>query len=296
MKKFLSICTAGLVFFGGGVFCLPSYAQSKENITVVVDGAPMTVVGHQAVLDQSTSRVMIPFKSLFLAIGVGEKDIKWNGATSTAKGSREGIEVELTKNNKQAKVNGKLVDMDAPPVIMGTSMMVPLSFVTNQMGGETKWKGSPDYKVDISMNFGLFPTQPAVPIIPLEPVVPVEPIKPVEPPVEIVTGVPTKDTGASNSEVHGTWAMQNMNKEKFALQFRADKTMDVKNISTGRTAKGTYAISGDSLTLKSDILSGSYKLEKTTYSGNSYYILNNTDSTKMLAITAVTYDEFASVY
>lgn len=296
MKKFLSICTAGLVFLGGGAFFPSSYAQSKDNITVIVDGTLMTVVGHQAVLDKSTSRVMIPFKSLFLAIGVGEKDIKWNGATSTAKGSREGIEVELTKNNKQAKVNGKLVEMDAPPVIMGTSMMVPLSFVTNQMGGETKWKGSPDYEVGISMNHGLFPVEPTKPE---EPIKPVEPTKPVEPPVGNggnTVAVPAKDTGTSNSEVHGTWAMQNMNKEKFVLQFRADKTMDVKNVSTGRVAKGTYAISGDSLTLKSDILSGSYKLEKTTYSGNSYYILNNTDSAKTLAITAVTYDEFASVY
>ena len=109
MKRFLSICTAGLVFLAGGAFATPGYAQAKDNVTVVVDGAPMTVVGHPAVLDEAKGRVMIPFKSLFLAIGVAEKDIKWNTATSTAKGTREGIEVELTKNSTTAKVNGKSV-------------------------------------------------------------------------------------------------------------------------------------------------------------------------------------------
>lgn len=302
MKRFLSICTAGLVFFGGISFAMPGYAQSKDNVTVVVDGSPMTVVGHQAVLDQGKGRVMIPFKSLFLAIGVAQKDIKWNSSSSTAKGSREGIEVELTKNNKIAKVNGKSVEMDAPPVIMGTSMMVPLSFVTNQMGGQTKWQGSPAYKVDITMNLGLFPVEPitpAEPVKPVEPITPVEPVKPVEPVTPApggTAGVPAKDTGASNSEVHGTWAMQNMSKEKFAVQFRSDKTLDIKNISTNKSAKGTYSISDSALTIKSDVLSGSYKLEKTSYNGNEYYILNSTDSTKTLAITPVTYDEFASVY
>ena len=290
MKKFLSICTAGMLFFSGGILSTVN-AQAKDNITVIVDGSKMPVVGHSAVLDTATSRVMIPFKSLFLAIGVQEKDIKWNAQTSTAKGTKEGIEVELTKNNKMAKVNGNLVEMDAPPVIMGTSMMVPLSFVANQMGGETKWQGSPNYTVDINMGSGLFP------------VLPVDPIKPIEPqnPSEggstgTVSKAPSKDTAASNSKVHGTWAMQNMNKEKFVIQFRADNTLDINNITLKKSGKGTYNISGDSITIKSDLLSGSYTLEKTTYDGITYYVLNNSDSSKTLAITAISYDEFTSVY
>lgn len=292
MKRFLSICTASFVFMAGGAFAMPGYAQSKDNVTVIVDELPMNVVGHPAVLDEKASRVMIPFKSLFLAIGVAEKDIKWNAATSTAKGTREGIEVELTKNSNKAKVNGKSVDLDAPPVIMGTSMMVPLSFVANQMGGGTKWEGNPSYKVDISMGSGLFPSEPVKPV---EPTKPVEPVKPVEPGTGTIT-VPLKDTAASNSQIHGTWAMQSVSNVKYAVQFKADKTMDIKNISSNKVAKGTYTISGDNLTVKSDVLSGTYKLEKTTYSGTVYYILNNTDSTKTLAVTAVSYDEFASVY
>lgn len=287
MKKFLSIFTAGVLFLGSGFFDIGN-AQSKDNITVIVDGSPMTVVGHPATLDTASNRVMIPFKSLFLAIGVQEKDIKWNAQTSTAKGTREGIEVELTKNNKMAKVNGALVEMDAPPVIMGTSMMVPLSFVAKQMGGETKWQGSPDYVVNISMSYGLFPSEP-------------------EKPSDNNTNnsnsgsgttnkAPSKDNGTSNSKVFGTWAMQNMSKEKFVMQFRSDNTLDINNISAKKSGKGTYSISGNSLTIKSDLLSGSYTLEETKYDGIVYYVLNNSDSSKTLAITVISYDEFASVY
>ncbi len=297
MKKFLSICTAGMLFFSSGILSVVN-AQSKDNITVIVDGSKMTVVGHPAVLDAASSRVMIPFKSLFLAIGVQEKDIKWNAQTSTAKGTKEGIEVELTKNNKMAKVNGQLVQMDAPPVIMGTSMMVPLSFVANQMGGQTKWQGSPNYTVDITMGSGLFPIDPVDPTKPVEPTKPTEPQKPSGGgnSGSGQTSAPAKDTATSNSTVHGTWAMQNMNKEKFVIQFRADNTLDINNITLKKSSKGSYTISGDSLTMKSDVLSGSYTLEKTTYDGITYYVLNNSDSSKTLAITAISYDEFASVY
>lgn len=306
MKKFLSICTAGMLFFGSG-FLYSGNAQSKDNITVMVDGKPMTVVGHPAVLDTSSSRVMIPFKSLFLAIGVQEKDIKWNAQTSTAKGTREGIEVELTKNNKMAKVNGQLVEMDAPPVIMGTSMMVPLSFVANQMGGETKWKGNPDYIVNINMSYGLFPFDPNNTSNGGN--------TGTNSGGESSTGTdngntgnnsgnsgtvtgkaPAKDTAASNSTIHGTWAMQNMNREKFVLQFKADNTLDINNISAKKTGKGTYVISGDSVSIVSDLLNGVYTLEKTTYDGMNYYVLNSSDSSKTIAITAISYDEFASVY
>lgn len=59
---------------------------------------------------------------------------------------------------------------------------------------------------------------------------------------------------------------------KYAVQFRAkDKTMDIKNISSNKAAKGTYSISGDNVTIKSDVLSEPYKLEKTTYENGILY-------------------------
>lgn len=278
MKRLLSVVLAGVLMVGN---VLPTHASSKDNITVNVDGNKMQIVGHPAVLDTKTGRVMIPFKSLFLALGVPEKDIKWDAATSTAKGTKDGTVVELTKNKKNAKVDGVAVQMDNAPVIMGSSMMVPLSFVTKQMGGESTWIGAPSYVVNISMSNGLFPIAP-----------PTQPANPSAP-----KGVaPPKDTGAKNSEIWGTFAMNNMKKEKIVAQFNSDFSLDIKNISTGQVEKASYNISGTSVSITSNMLGGSYVMSTTTYAGATYYVLKGADASKTLAMTAITYEQFASVY
>lgn len=281
MKRFFSILMAGILTIGT---ILPSYASSKDNITVNVDGNKMKIVGHPAVLDTKTGRVLIPFKSLFLAIGVPEKDIKWDAKTSTAKGTKDGTVVELTKNSKNAKVDGVAIQMDNAPIIMGSSMMVPLSFVTKHMGGQTTWVGAPSYTVNITMSNGLFPIDtPGA-----------NPGNPQQPPK---TGIaPPKDTGAKNSEIWGTFAMNNMKKEKIVVQFNSDFSLDIKNISTGATEKASYNISGTSVSITSNMLGGSYVMSTTTYSGATYYILKGSDASKTLAMTSITYEQFASVY
>lgn len=278
MKRFISVIMAGILAVG---LTVPTFASSKDNITVNVDGSKMAIVGHPAVLDAKTGRVLIPFKSLFLAIGVEEKDIKWDGATSTAKGTKDNTVVELIKNNVNAKVDGKPVKMDNAPIIMGTSMMVPLSFVSAQMGGTAFWDGAPNYVVNISMNSGLFPVEtPGT--------------DGNKPPVG---KAPAKDTGTKNNEIWGTFAINNTKKDKIVAQFKSDYSVDIKNISTGKTEKGGYSIKGSDVTLTSTILGGSFTLSSTTYGGATYYVLKSSDSgTSTLAMARITYDQFASVY
>lgn len=279
MKRLISLLMSGLLAAGMAV---PSFASSKDNITVNVDGARMAIVGHPAVLDEKTGRVLIPFKSLFLAIGVQEKDIKWDAATSTAKGTKDGTVVELTKNNVNAKVDGQAIQMDNAPIIMGTSMMVPLSFVTKYMGGETHWVGAPDYLVSISMNSGLFPVETPGTSTPETP--------------STSNKAPAKDTASKNSEIWGTFAINNVKKDKIVAQFKADYSLDIKNVTTGKTEKATYSISGSTVKINSDLLGGSFSLSTTSYAGAEYFVLKGSDSSKTLAMARISYDQFASVY
>lgn len=276
MKRLVSVFMSGILAFGA---VLPAFASAQDNITVNVDGNKMAIVGHPAVLDASTGRVLIPFKSLFLAIGVEEKDIKWDAATSTAKGTKDGTVVELTKNNVNAKVDGQSIQMDNAPIIMGTSMMVPLSFITKHMGGETAWIGAPDYIVNISMSNGLFPIE--------------TPNAGSQTPS---AKAPAKDTGSKNNEIWGTFALNNMKKDKIVAQFKSDYTVDVYNITTGKSEKGNYSISGTAVTISGSNIAGSFTLETTSYAGTSYYILKSSDASKTLAMAKITYDQFASVY
>ena len=276
MKRLVSVFMSGILAFGA---VLPAFASAQDNITVNVDGNKMAIVGHPAVLDASTGRVLIPFKSLFLAIGVEEKDIKWDAATSTDKGTKDGTVVELTKNNVNAKVDGQSIQMDNAPIIMGTSMMVPLSFITKHMGGETAWIGAPDYIVNISMSNGLFPIE--------------TPNAGSQTPS---AKAPAKDTGSKNNEIWGTFALNNMKKDKIVAQFKSDYTVDVYNITTGKSEKGNYSISGTAVTISGSNIAGSFTLETTSYAGTSYYILKSSDASKTLAMAKITYDQFASVY
>lgn len=275
MKRLVSVLMAGVLAMG---FVFPTFASAKDNITVNVDGNKMAIVGHPAVLDSNTGRVLIPFKSLFLAIGVEEKDIKWDAATSTAKGTKDGTVVELTKNNVNAKVDGQPIQMDNAPIIMGTSMMVPLSFVTKYMGGQTMWMGAPDYIVNITMSNGLFPIdQP-------------------NPNTQPSGKAPAKDTGTKNNEIWGTFALNNMKKDKIVAQFKSDYTVDINNITTGKAEKGNYSVSGSSVSITGSSLAGSFTLETTSYAGTTYFILKSSDSSKTIAMAQISYEQFASVY
>ena len=107
---------------------------------------------------------------------------------------------------------------------------------------------------------------------------------------------PAKDTGSKNNEIWGTFALNNMKKDKIVAQFKSDYTVDIKNITTGKSEKGNYSISGSAVTMTGSALAGSFTLETTSYAGTSYYILKSADVSKTLAMAKITYDQFASVY
>lgn len=282
MKKHISIILSSLLFLGS---IIPTYAQSVNNITVNVNNQKMDIVGHPAVLDTKTGRVLIPFKSLFLALGVPQSEIKWDQATSTATGNKDGTVVELTKNSVNAKVNGVAIKMDNAPIIMGGSMMVPLSFVAKYMGAQTAWIGNPSYIVNITMGDGLFPID--VPTVPTQPT-PTQPI-------QNTRNAPAKDTGTKNSDIWGTFAVMNSSKDLIVAQFKADKTLDVKNSTTGRMETASYTINGNVVTINSGIIGGTYTLSTTKYLDKAYYVLKG-DNSNTLAMTSITYEQFSSVY
>ena len=295
MKKHLGIVLSGLLFLGS---IIPVHAQSINNITVNVNDKKMEIVGHPAVLDVKTGRVLIPFKSLFLALGVPQSEIKWNAQTSTATGNKDGISVELTKNNVNAKVNGVSIKMDNAPVIMGSSMMVPLSFVAKYMGGRASWVGKPSYVVNITMEDGLFPANPPTNPSTPPPVNPSNPTNPVNPPKtnQNIGKAPAKDTGRKNSDIWGTFAVMNRDKEVLVAQFKSDLTLDVKNSTTGKVETAGYTINNNIVTINSSLIGGTYTLSTTKYLNKEYYVLRESNASGILAMTVITYEAFASVY
>lgn len=83
------------------VLCTPALAAG-EAPSVVINGEPMEVSDAPAKLVQG--RTMIPFRSVFLALGFADEDIHWNSATRTISATKGTVTVSFTIDQKQVTV------------------------------------------------------------------------------------------------------------------------------------------------------------------------------------------------
>ena len=84
-------------------------------------------------------RTMVPFRILFEALGA---TVNWNAATSTVSGTRGNTSIALVIGSRNATVNGRAVTLDVAPRIISGRTMVPLRFVSENLGAEVAWVAS----------------------------------------------------------------------------------------------------------------------------------------------------------
>ncbi|BFH18139.1 hypothetical protein J6TS7_38200 [Paenibacillus dendritiformis] len=92
-------------------------------------------------IDTTTSRTYVPIR--FVSEALGEK-VQWNNKTKTVTVTTSSKKIELSRGKKYAYVNGIKTDIDAPAVEVQNRVMVPLRFVSEQIGagiGVEKLKG-----------------------------------------------------------------------------------------------------------------------------------------------------------
>lgn len=264
------------------VFTAVTSLAAPSTVQIFVDDSPL-VTDQSAVI--RNSRTMVPFNALFSALGA---DVKWNEAQQKVTGTKGELNVDLFIGKANAVVNGKSVTMDTPVQIINSRTMVPLAFVSNYLGAAVRWDGV-NYIAYVSTNsLGIFD-----PGVPAEPAVPVTP----SPSVPGITA-PVQDTAAKSNVLSGTYVAENMKKERFAIQFNSSMTIDIKNLTTGKEGKGTYTVTGDSVGIQSDFFTSSYLMENLTYNGRKIILLKeiSTSGIGTIAITPVTYEEFAKTY
>lgn len=88
-------------------------------------------------------RTLVPFRSLLETLGF-EVDWRSVGGVSKATGTKEGLVIELTIDNKTALVNGRKVELDVPAQIVEGRTMVPLRFVSEESGYEVAYADTGD--------------------------------------------------------------------------------------------------------------------------------------------------------
>ncbi|MDO7905234.1 N-acetylmuramoyl-L-alanine amidase family protein [Paenibacillus sp. JX-17] len=131
MKKYGFLLLLALM-----LWLVPMHGQAAAaSNAVYLDGKALSVpAGVKIELVQNN--VMIPLR--VVAEGLGST-VGWDQKSGTVTIQNDASTIELVVNNNNAVVNGSKVKLAAPPLLRGGTSVVPLRFVSEQMGLKVSW-------------------------------------------------------------------------------------------------------------------------------------------------------------
>lgn len=119
------------------IFSSLTCVYGADTVTVVVDGKPV-VSDPPAVITDSGS-TMLPFRSIFNALGVGDESIKWNPNSKSIEIHQGDRYIFLLIGNTGALVNDGFITLNAVPYIGNGRTFVPVRFVSEALGADVQW-------------------------------------------------------------------------------------------------------------------------------------------------------------
>lgn len=242
-------------------------------VKVMINGAALVTDTPAVTKD---NRTLVPFRAIFESLGA---KVEWVEPSGAVIGTKEGINIMMAIGSKNIRVNGVDYQMDVAPTVINNRTMVPVRFVSEHMGERVDWDSITNTvyiganNSDISAIFG-GETATTTPTIPVSPVTP-----------SVIT----------QKDLLGTFAMQDISQNQYILNLKADGTLDIKNITRKLpVSTGTYANSGNTFTLKSPLISSTYKREDFTYEGKNIILMRDTSGNSTFAITPIEAGEYNS--
>ncbi|MFR2182321.1 MAG: copper amine oxidase N-terminal domain-containing protein [Hominilimicola sp.] len=79
---------------------------------------------------------LVPMRFLFEQMGA---DVEWDGKTQTATATLDNKAVTFSIDNVNARINNKPAKMDVPARLVNGKTMVPLRFLSENMGYDVDW-------------------------------------------------------------------------------------------------------------------------------------------------------------
>ena len=95
-----------------------------------------TILGFETPPVTESDRTLVPMRFLFEQLGA---DVTWDEATETATAVKADTTINFAINNTTATVNGAEAVMDVPARLVGDKTMVPLRFLSEEMGYTVEW-------------------------------------------------------------------------------------------------------------------------------------------------------------
>ncbi len=115
---------------------------TKENINNYVSDNNIYVNFNDCILGFETpptiedDRTLVPMRFLFEQMGA---DVEWDQDTMTATATMNNTAVAFSINDTNAEVNGAAATMDVPARLINDKTMVPLRFLSEEMGYTVTW-------------------------------------------------------------------------------------------------------------------------------------------------------------
>lgn len=118
--------------------------QQETIIILIIGNNKATINGFEVPLDVPPSiikgRTFVPIRFISEAFGA---QVEWDGETRTVRIFLEktNTRVTLQINNTIARVNERIVTLDAPPTIIQGRTLVPIRFIAEAFGAQVDWDG-----------------------------------------------------------------------------------------------------------------------------------------------------------
>ncbi|MDI3317614.1 MAG: copper amine oxidase N-terminal domain-containing protein, partial [Bacillota bacterium] len=103
-------------------------AVVRDGQTLVLDAAPFIRGG----------RTLLPIRFVSEAMGF---QVGWDQRTRTVSVRGGSTQIQLVVGSTTARVNGRPVQLDVAPVVIGGTTFVPVRFISETLGAHVTWDG-----------------------------------------------------------------------------------------------------------------------------------------------------------
>ncbi|KAA9007499.1 family 10 glycosylhydrolase [Paenibacillus spiritus] len=140
----------------------------------------------------SSNVTMVPLAVISRGLGAG---VQWNQQTKTVSISKNGTAMSLTSGQKTALVDGDRIALDTSVVIRQGRIMVPIRFVSEQLGMQVVWDKAAR---TVRLYSGAETAQPSAPTVPV-------PSAPSAPSIPSPSRPTTGSAGGAADGLRGVW-------------------------------------------------------------------------------------------
>lgn len=135
------------------MFAAQDRAAAAGNTSIVLDGKELKVPADAAVVNVK-GNIMIPFRVVGENLGF---NVDWEQKPQKVSIKNDSRTIVLGVNQNSANIDGKKVSLDQPPMLQKGIVVVPIRFVSEQMGLHVSWDGV-NKTVYLTTNTDLPPT------------------------------------------------------------------------------------------------------------------------------------------